>query len=133
MTQRQRRTLTRYVRTVADSYGLRDWSIAISDTPAPDDTYADISPVAGQKRAVMRIGVKFWTATPDEQRSTIVHELTHCHLASADAVINADLRESGLLATVACDLLYEVYARQREYAVDGIAEAIAGRFPALVW
>jgi hypothetical protein len=120
------------VRRCADLYRLQDWTLTISTTPAPDDAFADIDIPAGQKRAVIRLGPKFWTASADDQRQTIAHELTHCHHALTDAVI-AVVRESGKLTTTDSDWLNEQYKLAREYAVDGIADAVAGWLPVLVW
>ena len=124
MTEEQRNDLSAQVRQLADELGLRDWTFTILPEPVEDDgAAAMILPVHGRKHAKLQVCAD-WPDYP-AKREAIVHELLHCHLACATDVIRLDLEAAGLLTAAQHEWLWASFRRQIEYAVDGIAAAIA--------
>ena len=120
--------LVRYVRVVADVFGLRDWEIVVSDEfTDDDDTLADTATTYGQRVARLRFNEHWQSWTPEELRSTVVHELLHVHTESISEVlgdiVGATMDEKAAAATTAA------VSYQLERAVDQIAVAIAPYFP----
>jgi hypothetical protein len=115
LTRRQR--WAPYVRQLADILHLRDWSIDVSEESSSGDSTASCEPVNGRKLAIIRFSESFLTAPVVDQRHTITHELLHCQLGPLHRLLEANefMRPSVLLAL--------------EYAVDGLADAIAPLLP----
>lgn len=108
-----------YVRRLADLMGLKDWTVEIVDEAPSNDAEASTVMVYGRKLARIRFSAKFLDDTPEGQRETVVHELTHLHLMPMDGVISDLLNEEH----------YRIYMRFMEYGIDGIAEAWAPHLP----
>lgn len=127
MTDAQWEALGGYIRTVADSLGLRDWQFSVKREPCDDDSQAEILCTYGRKHAEVRVGADWMDCEPTRQRLVVVHELLHCHLDPIGKLAHNDLPQ--VLGQPASALLAEVVQRDIEFAVDGIAEAVAGFFP----
>jgi len=110
-----------YVRSIADAFGLRDWTIRISDeAPPEDDTGANMEAVHGRRYAIIQLSDGFLDGMPPEdQRYFVVHELTHVHQAHQDRLAFNEMT----------DVVHRQYELAAEYGVDGIATAIAPFFP----
>ncbi len=119
--------LVRYVRLVADLFGLRDWEIIVAEQHCDEDTLADTETTYGQRNARLRFNEK-WQAWPvEELRSTVVHELLHVHTEPICEML-ADMAGATLDEKAAAALTSAVsYSMER--AVDQIAVAIAPYFP----
>lgn len=120
-----------YVRTVADLLALRDWTFEIDKDPCDDDATATCRPCEGRKVAVISFSADFRNRPADEQRQTVVHELVHCHHASASDIVRLDVVKH--LAQSTYDMLWGAFSRQMEYMVDGLADAIAPLMPHVDW
>lgn len=131
MRRRDRRVLAEYIRTTADRLGLRDWTFELQHEPCDDDALASVHPCEGRKVATICVAHDFRERKPAEQRQTIVHELIHCHHASASDIIRLDLVKQ--LSQSTYDVVFFGFRRQMEYMVDGIAEGIAHHFPMIEW
>ena len=131
MTKPEQKALGEYVRLVADMLELRDWTIELSEEPAPADSYGHITNTYGRKLAVLKLAPDFRSLTASQQRHTVVHELVHCHLESATNMVLNDLESH--LAKQADQLFWEGFKRQIEYGVDALASAIAKQMPLIVW
>lgn len=118
-----RRLIEDYVYEMAELYGLQDWEINLSEELPSSESLASIFPTEGRKIATLRICPEFETYTKDRQREIIVHELTHLHWGQTwnycQKAMSADQ--------------YEAFINMAEYAVDGIARAIACDFPLPHW
>jgi hypothetical protein len=116
----RRQTWLPYFRLIADSFGLKDWEFRISDEP-PDSpsAFAEIQPCKGRKLATILLSGVFLGAKREEQRITAIHELLHCHYDLADRIVLNTLTGPEITA----------YRLALELAVDGIATAIASKFP----
>lgn len=131
MRKRDRKALRAYIRRVADALALRDWQIDLLAGPAPDGCNGHVSITYGRKVAEITVAQDFRTHDPRDQVHTIVHELIHCHLEPACALVHNHLEEH--LGKTADKLFWEAFKHQVEYGVDGLADAIAGRFPKIDW
>lgn len=132
MTPDQRDSLGTYVRRTADLIGLKDWTLYICDAaPKEEEWVAQCDPWPGRKHAELAFRQDFFTRNPDEQRSTIVHELIHCHLAGMSHLVRVTLAKE--LGQSAYTLFEDAYRSVMEYAVDGLADALSGGFPLPEW
>jgi hypothetical protein len=116
ITRRQR--WAPYVRYLGDVLHLRDWSIDVyEDAPNDPGAIASCEPVSGRKLAIVRLAECFLTDEPEGQRHTLTHELLHCHFGPPWRMLEAHsaLPPAALMAM--------------EYAIDGVADAIAPLLP----
>lgn len=120
MTDPRRQSFTPYLRRLADTLALKDWTVILKDeAPSDPDALASIVTTYGRKRATIRLGDAFLDETPESQRATLVHELIHCHLDSAWEIAYQALPSD----------VKPVFRRMGEIAVDGLADGVASLFP----
>jgi hypothetical protein len=119
--------LARYVRVVADLFGLRDWEIVIASDHCDADTLAETECTYGQRIAVLRFNEKWPEWKPEDMRSTVVHELLHVHTEVLTELLG-DLNKVGLEEDVA-SMADTAFSYLLERIVDQIAVAIAPYFP----
>lgn len=132
MTPRDRLALGRYVRRVADLMGLRDWTLNIEQEPCDDENCAMCAPTYGQKRASLSFAPHFrHDDSAESQRQTIVHELLHCVFAAEQDHIRLSLLKH--LGQSTYDVFNDAYRQMHEYAIDGLADAIAPHMPLIKW
>lgn len=91
---------------------LSDWTLQFDEQHSSDGTLASINCCRGRKYATIRLCYDFDQKCGEEQRHTIVHELVHCHLAQLWHHVDPDDED-------------EAVTLLGEYAVDGLADAIA--------
>ncbi len=119
-----KKTLTRrqrwapYVRQLADLMRLKDWRIEVYEESSYGDSTASCEPIQGRKFAVIRVSESFLTDPSIDQRHTITHELLHCHLGPFVRLLEAN------------EAMSPAVKLSMEYAVDGLADAIAPLLPA---
>jgi hypothetical protein len=134
MTDNEHSILSKYIRDVADKLGLKDWEFELKREPPEDkDAGAEVSPAEGRKFAHILVASDFREYKPKTQANYILHELIHLHLQSACDVIRLDLWENRVLPQTTYDVLCGGFRRQIEYAVDGLATALAPMFPVIEW
>lgn len=131
LNDRDRLTLSRYIRAIADEVELRDWTIELAENPAPADSQGHIHVTYGRKLATLSVGRGFRELTAAEQRQTIAHELVHCHFEPAANMVLNDLEQ--WLGKQADQIFFDGFKRQMEYAVDALATALAKRLPPIEW
>jgi hypothetical protein len=128
VTPRLRRSLARYIFTIAKEFGLRDWDMyLLGDPPDTETAAASVECIYGRRKANIRVGVEFHHASPEEQREVVLHELIHVHFAQTRALIDEVLPD--LLGKPAFVAFREAYRQADEHATDAIANAIADRYP----
>ena len=134
MTESEWTCLEKYIRARADELGLRDWTIVLTrEEPEDKDAGAEIHPIEGQKRALLKLPGDFRTYDPYVQRRYLTHELIHCHFQAASDIVRLTLWEERLLAHDAYTVLWSVYRRAQEDGIDGLAVEIAKGFPLIEW
>ncbi len=109
-----------YVSEIASQLWLSDWTFVITER-APDSCDADaaIECLQGRKYARLFFSEKHLRDSEQDQRHTIVHELIHCHLALAADIANQCIDGDK----------FPPFRLGMEYAVDGLADAIAPLMP----
>jgi hypothetical protein len=123
---RQFRDLANYVRDIADLLDLRDWKLNIEPVPEPDPAFrASCSPVEGRRFARVAFSRDVATWPPDLIRSTVAHELIHCHFSHLDDVVGKAEKPLGL----AFGPWHDAYKLAAEHAIDALAEAFADHCP----
>jgi hypothetical protein len=120
LTDPRKQRFSAYLRRLADALKLSDWRVEIDDRP-PDSgrATAEVECVYGRRYAVVRLSERFLEQSPGEQRNSLVHELIHCHLNPAAAMALDEMGDGGA----------GHFRRMLEYAVDGLADAIAPHMP----
>lgn len=131
MTKSQHRAAERYIRRIADELRLRDWTVLLDPEPSSEGTSATVTPIYGRRRAIVYLSADFLETSAEEQRHTVAHELIHLHLEPCSATILNDLQAP--LGENADTILERVYMRHLEYAVDGLADAVAPMLPLPPW
>ena len=127
MTHRQRRSLAKYVSSLAVTLALRDWTLEFPDEePDSGNAIASVECVYGRRLAIVRFRSDFVTQPCEEQRQVVLHELIHVQFAhrrqaTQDALegIGREARQQAIDAITLGD----------EYGTDALAEAIAEFFP----
>lgn len=102
---------------------LQDWIIELSPIAVEEGSLARICFPKGRKFGTIQFGPGFWQGPLTEQRSTVVHELIHCHLAAMDIMIR-DWADD-VMGKNEADNFINAYTQAMEYGVDGLAEALA--------
>ena len=121
----------RYVNSLKKTLHLSDWSILIQNEPCSPDALAETDVITGQHLAKMYLSKNYGKDTPENIRSTIVHELLHCHLSPISELsveilkpLADELGGSRVIKSAINGIEYET-----ERSIDSISEAIAGFFP----
>lgn len=114
-----------YVSQLANLMGLGDWEITVSAN-APDEDYATVNPVYGQRKALLALDPEWASLTRSTLRWVLVHELVHLHLARLKVGVENYL---GRLVEEMRPAAQEALNSEVEYAVDAIATAWARRLP----
>jgi len=120
MTDPRKQRFAPYLRRLADLLALKDWRVEIDDDgPDAPAAVASICWTYGRKLATVYLSAAFLDHDPEEQRHTLAHELIHCQLGPA-----WDIAVEGLDSGQA-----SAFCRMAEYAIDGLADAIAPLLP----
>ena len=132
MTTDERRTLEEYVRELARLLALDHWTFEFDEEePDSDSVEAETHIRTDGNVATMRFPSRIRQERRDEVRQTVIHELLHCHTDRfADDMGDALERAT---STSTWDILHELHRRSAERMVDGIAMAIADRYPLIHW
>ena len=126
MTKRQQKKLQRYIDRLRPMLGLADWEVFVRPDPTEEGHLATIYPIWGCRAANLRFDSDFCEKDPAYQRETCVHELLHCVHAQTQHQVEFVLpnhMEAG------AELFGAMYEQANEYAIDGLAVAIAPLFP----
>lgn len=121
----QREALAGWLRLVADTLWLRDWTIIVDDE-APDEPWANVRPTESYGDALIKIDASLLNETQLTIERVLVHELLHLHhgdllLALRDATASAD----GAIQAMA----EATVRRYVERMVDNLAKVIVASVP----
>ncbi len=110
-----------YFRDIADRLALKDWTVIVSEEPpSSGDAVASAYLWYGRRRVRIHLSEDFLKASESDQRQTSVHELVHCHLDTLERLATREAETGDLIRPIRLAL---------EYAVDGLADAIAPLMP----
>lgn len=127
MDRDRRRYWGEYARDLADRMELRDWTVNIvNEPPGHDEWGASAECRYGRKFVNIRFCNSFDEWEPDNQRSTLTHELIHCHFAGITQYLS-DAR--GNVGKTWVSQLESVIVNQLEYGIDALADALAKSMP----
>lgn len=130
-TEANREALAEYVTELQKSFGLMSWNIEITDEPADPDDLVSSRVARNYEYARWRFAPEFWNESPEEQRSTLIHELVHLFTQHAqDDLMSAFERA---ISKNEFRLSEPVHRRAHERVIDRIAEAIAPKYPVIEW
>lgn len=132
MNAREQKQLQRYVEQIAGLMGLRDWEIEVErDAPRAGDIAQSFT-TYGQRFGQLRFVPGFMTKVPiRRQKSTVIHELLHfVHSQAQDQV---RVVGAGVMSKRLHQHFTASWFHVHEYAVDGLAEALADLFPDPPW
>lgn len=120
MLMRERRDWQSYIEALAARMRLGHWTFKIDEeSPGGEHTVASVEPWPGRFVATIWLSDRFLDASPEDQRYSIVHELTHCYFAHANSLIVNDLSNADERA----------WRKAHEYGVDQVATVIAQTMP----
>lgn len=137
MKKRERKVLGAYLHDLANALELRDWTIRLSREPVDEETsegvltIADVRAVPGRKVADVRVAELIVEKDPEYIRHFMVHELAHLHLVPLQHQCEEDL--ASLIGRPVETVFFHGFRRNLEYAVDGLASALAKHLPVIDW
>lgn len=130
-TKKQRKAMREYIRWVADSLELRDWTISVVyDPPCDEDAFAHVLCTYGRKRATVTLCHDFFDLAPEKQRHAIAHELLHLHLSGIEWQFNNLQNE---VSRSVFDVMWGGLKDQIEFGIDAMADAVAKHLPLPKW
>lgn len=129
LTTAQRSKLLKYVRSMADTLGLKDWTITISPDPVEKsaNASAQVTCPAGAKIADIEFGADFASKSREEQRWTVVHELVHLHFEPMALMTEEVAKKT--MSPEAGSVFSAAFIHELEYGVDGVAVAVSPLLP----
>lgn len=115
-----------YVATLQPLMRLQQWDVRVIEQIPDDDCFADCQCYQHEHMADFRLADRFFDASPDRQRQTIVHEMTH--------VVVEGWWRSTVNTTEGLNSIAQVWAMERntyqmEMAVDQLSRIIAPHLP----
>ena len=111
-----------YLKQLQDELKLSHWNIKLDKEAVHPESLAEIQIAPGQNTATISLHDEWKTWTPNELRSTLVHELIHCHLNPINEIAEEHLTELPQNKTTH---IKTSMAYMNERATDAIAELIA--------
>ena len=129
MSPKEYRSLARYIASIAKDFGLRDWDLSLDSDPCDDDAIASVNTAYGRKAAVINVAADFEHYTPEAQRMAVIHELIHIHQAQIIDLIERTLPNA--IGAAAFLMFNAAWRQAMEHSTDGLATAIADRYP--IW
>lgn len=128
MSKRDCQRLQSYVNKIKAMLGLSEWEVVVNQEPCQEGNVASISWLWGRKYATLNVAKTFVTEAPRGYiRSTVIHELFHCVHAVPQDQIDKVLK--GVTKKDTHQTFRHAWWQAHEYAIDGLAEAIAPLFP----
>lgn len=115
-----------YLRKAQEVLNLNHWDVRLSDLTAGPDEYAVVDFTTGQHDAAVRFGRAFWSATRQNQRYVIIHELVHIHLRHLDTLTEVACEALDPAATA---MMLAAHNIGIEYATDSIARVLVRLMP----
>lgn len=138
MTNAEFGVLGKYLRSMANEMGLRDWYFQLMHGPpinfdGSEDKSAGarIETFWGKRVAHVWVCSDFKELKPDRQRQFICHELVHCHVDHLDSLTDNKLRDH--MGEQYWQGWHQGFYLSFENAIDAIAQAWADKLPLIKW
>lgn len=122
----KREKVKAYIASALPLLNLRQWTVNVSNSLPPDDSFADVEVSTHLYQATIRLSEDFWKETPTSQRRIIAHELIHVHYAGVERMIE-NIEES--VGTIVYDLLDRIYDVECERAADSLSVPLGELLP----
>lgn len=122
MKKAHRQRIQDFIQHVLPLLEMADWRIKLSDEQPPDDCYAVVRPVEGQKIAHIEICAEFFDLDDRTRRRVLLHELAHCLSRDATQIMQNAL--PGLLGQPTFSALWEPYRLAVEVMTDTLAQIL---------
>ena len=127
MTDRQRKSLMKYIAVLAKQMRLSEWDIFLRAEPCENVNHAaTVSCVPGRNIANIQVSGDWFDMDPHTQRHVLVHELIHIHVDREFQLIEA---LSVMVGSAAFFLFETAFRDLHEHGVDAIASILAPHFP----
>lgn len=107
-----------YLKYLQRELGLSHWEIELAEESSPEGSVASVSVTPSVWHARIWLNHVFLDKTPEEQRTTIVHELLHVWFDQAHHFARDFLNEQGTRA----------FRSMYEQSIEGLAKSIAPKF-----
>jgi hypothetical protein len=128
LTDKQRKSLLRYLGGITAYLGLTEWEVRLADEPCEDPSHAaTVQCVPGRKIATIQLAADWFTQSPAQQRHVLIHELIHIHTDQEFQYIEDSLPE--MIGSMAYFPWEKAYRNLHEHATDALAKALAEHFP----
>lgn len=115
-----------YIASALPLLNLRQWTVNLSESLPPDDSYADIEVSTNLWQATIRLSEDFWKETPESQRRIIAHELIHIHYAGVERLLDV-LEQS--LGTMVYDVIANIWDVESERGADSLSTPLGELLP----
>ncbi len=130
MTEKQRRILRKQVRLIADSLGLRDWTINLNYEPDENpNALASVSCTYGRRIATVTFCSDWWERDLHERHHVLIHEMLHVVTDPVRTYLDETLPT--LIGQPAWTAIREAVRQHEEHAVDQLASALAPYVPVM--
>lgn len=133
MSAAQSKRLGEYCRTIADQLWLRDWTVEIIRKWVNDDedVMARCDPHATRDIVTIAVSTDFFELDKQVIRSTIAHELLHCHHARVSDIVKLDLLSE--LPQHIYSFMWSGFNRQIELMTDRLSCIVSPHLPLPSW
>lgn len=115
-----------YIASALPILNLRQWTVNLSESLPPDDSYADIEVSENLWTATIRLSEDFWKEKPESQRRIIAHELIHIHYAGVERLLNI-LQQS--LGSMVYDVVDQIWDVESERGADSLSTPLGELLP----
>jgi hypothetical protein len=126
MRDAQHAAYTGYIREMADRLLLRDWVVELGRESTDEGSRAQIAINRERNMGTVTLCDRWFIRTPEEQRTTIVHEMLHLHSARLCRVMTRlqdEVEGDGVRYAA------NAHNEEEEIMVDALARAIAPFLP----
>ena len=127
MTDKQRKSLMKYLAGLAKQMRLSEWDIFLTADPCEDEHAATVSCVPGRKIAHISVSADWFDTEPSKQRHVLVHELIHILADPEFQLIEETLPT--MVGSVGYFPFEKAFRNLHEHSVDALASVLAQHFP----
>lgn len=126
-------TLTDYVTAMQAEFHVEHWEVTILTDELPDADTTEIEQTLRieQDTTEWRIGDRFFDQEPEEQRTTVVHEMIHMHMWHSWSDLAHALEAA--VPSSAWEIMRRSHEKANERDTERLARAIAPKYDLIEW